>query len=604
MRFSDHVDVITDHIVPGGGAPTTAPLRGLEKPRLGKVPHLSTADKMTLYAHRPDLSQPKKPFTPPNLSAPMSLAKERAADITIARAARAIAQADFLLLAAGAGMSADSGLPVYLDCARFPAYEAAGIDYGDLCRPTLVDDDPALFYGFWGRCAHDYARTDPHGGYATLRRWAIRPRVMGAMGASGAGSVAVAASSVVPSLVASSVAPSAAASIAPSFVYTSNVDAHFRRAGFDGDRVYELHGSCETWQCRRGVAGAGADEAVGGGCEGIRDEGGGCGHTWSLPEGTRVAVDDTTRRAAMSEGTPSDPSFPLLIQCTVASAAGGTDGRAGGRAGGEDAQSATPLRCPACGGRPRPAVLMFEDTNWAGNKEAEARYVAWEEQMEGEMARTTRTASTTKRGGSVVAAAANNGENAGSCGEKVELEPHAPSAPRRVVIVEIGCGLRVPCVRQETELVVEDTLARCRQQLMVSSTPTTTLTSTGCSARSPSMSTISVMYLHLVQMTPPNPARSRRQLSQEKYRCMGGRSSDGWWHLLQRAHRRVHFLPRRKGLWLLLLWLLARREVPTQLARAGIRHLPRPPPRLTAVRAGSAPTKRTQMRIPLNVVAR
>ena len=352
MRFSDHVDVITDHIVPGGGAPTTAPLRGLEKPRLGKVPHLSTADKMTLYAHRPDLSQPKKPFTPPNLSAPMSLAKERAADITIARAARAIAQADFLLLAAGAGMSADSGLPVYLDCARFPAYEAAGIDYGDLCRPTLVDDDPALFYGFWGRCAHDYARTDPHGGYATLRRWAIRPRVMGAMGAmgaSGAGSVAVAASSVVPSLVASSVAPSAAASIAPSFVYTSNVDAHFRRAGFDGDRVYELHGSCETWQCRRGVAGAGADEAVGGGCEGIGDEGGGCGHTWSLPEGTRVAVDDTTRRAAMSEGTPSDPSFPLLVQCTVASAAGGTDGRAGGRAGGEDAQSATPLRCPACG---------------------------------------------------------------------------------------------------------------------------------------------------------------------------------------------------------------------------------------------------------------
>ena len=448
VRFSDHVDVITEHIVPGGGPPNTAPLRGLEKPRLGKVPHLSTEDKKMLYAHRPDLAQPKKPFTPPNLSAPMSLAKERAADVTIARAARAIAQADFLLLAAGAGMSADSGLPVYRDCARFPAYEAAGVDYGDLCRPTLVDDDPALFYGFWGRCAHDYARTDPHGGYATLRRWASRPRVVGA---SGAGPVAVAASS-----------------IAPSFVYTSNVDAHFRRAGFDGDRVFELHGSCETWQCRRGVAGVGADEAVRGGCEGIGDEGGGCGHTWSLPEGTRVAVDDTTRRAAMSEGTPSDPSFPLL----VASAAGGTDGtdgRAGGRAGGhdgghaggEDAQSATPLRCPACGGRPRPAVLMFEDTNWAGNKEAEARYVAWEEQMEGEMARTTRAASTTKRGGGVAAAAANNGENAESCGEKVDLEPHAPPAPRRVVIVEIGCGLRVPCVRQETELVVEDTLARC-----------------------------------------------------------------------------------------------------------------------------------------------
>src|SRR5262249_20428675 len=36
-----------------------------------------------------------------------------------------------------------------------------------------------------------------------------------------------------------------------SFVYTSNVDGHFQRAGFDADRVLEVHGAIDWMQCTR-----------------------------------------------------------------------------------------------------------------------------------------------------------------------------------------------------------------------------------------------------------------------------------------------------------------------------------------------------------------
>ena len=47
----------------------------------------------------------------------------------VADAARAIAAADFVLVAAGAGFSADSGLPVYADVACSPLWKALGSDY-------------------------------------------------------------------------------------------------------------------------------------------------------------------------------------------------------------------------------------------------------------------------------------------------------------------------------------------------------------------------------------------------------------------------------------------------------------------------------------------
>ena len=35
----------------------------------------------------------------------------------------------------------------------------------------------------------------------------------------------------------------------------SNVDGHFQKAGFDPERVFEVHGNIHFWQCRRGRCG-------------------------------------------------------------------------------------------------------------------------------------------------------------------------------------------------------------------------------------------------------------------------------------------------------------------------------------------------------------
>ena len=41
--------------------------------------------------------------------------------------------------------------------------------YPDLCTPYWIDNEPELFYGFWGQCFNDYRRTTPHSGYFILK---------------------------------------------------------------------------------------------------------------------------------------------------------------------------------------------------------------------------------------------------------------------------------------------------------------------------------------------------------------------------------------------------------------------------------------------------
>ncbi len=71
--------------------------------------------------------------------------------------AQAFAFADVLLIAAGAGFSADSGLPVYDSIADDARYASAGITYSDLCNPLMMIEQPELFYGFWASCCNMYA---------------------------------------------------------------------------------------------------------------------------------------------------------------------------------------------------------------------------------------------------------------------------------------------------------------------------------------------------------------------------------------------------------------------------------------------------------------
>ena len=134
----------------------------------------------------------------------------------IHRAAAAIRNADRLIVAAGAGMGVDSGLPDFRGPKGFwrayPPYEKLGLKFTDLANPSWFRDDPALAWGFYGHRFELYRKTIPHGGFSLLKKWAdSTPR--GAI------------------------------------VFTSNVDGQFQRAGFDENFIVECHGSLNWLQC-------------------------------------------------------------------------------------------------------------------------------------------------------------------------------------------------------------------------------------------------------------------------------------------------------------------------------------------------------------------
>lgn len=137
-------------------------------------------------------------------------------DDSFAAAARLLAQADGLVISAGAGMGVDSGLPDFRGTQGFwrtyPALGQRGLRFEEVASPQAFDVDPHLAWGFYGHRLALYRNTRPHAGFATLKRFADRM-------------------------------PQGA------FVFTSNVDGHFQQAGFPSERVAECHGSIHFLQC-------------------------------------------------------------------------------------------------------------------------------------------------------------------------------------------------------------------------------------------------------------------------------------------------------------------------------------------------------------------
>ncbi len=120
------------------------------------------------------------------------------------------------MVAAGAGMGVDSGLPDFRGPEGFwrayPPYRRLGLRFSELADPEHFDDDPELAWGFYGHRLALYRATVPHAGFGVLRRWADRW---------------------------------------PTRVFTSNVDGAFQAAGFAGEDVTECHGAIGTLQCSR-----------------------------------------------------------------------------------------------------------------------------------------------------------------------------------------------------------------------------------------------------------------------------------------------------------------------------------------------------------------
>ena len=186
-------------------------------------------------------------------------------------AARLIGQADALVICAGAGMGVDSGLPDFRGPRGFwqayPALGRARIRFEEIASPAAFRADPALAWGFYGHRLGLYRETVPHEGFGMLRD--------------------IAASM-----------PHGA------FVFTSNVDGQFQRAGFAEASVVECHGSIHHLQCLERCT-----EAI-----------------WSA-EALMPELDEENCR--MTSDLP---------------------------------------RCPRCGGLARPAILMFNDWDWADGR--------------------------------------------------------------------------------------------------------------------------------------------------------------------------------------------------------------------------------------------
>ena len=142
-------------------------------------------------------------------------------DEAIRRAADAVRAADALLICAGAGMGVDSGLPDFRGDSGFwkayPALAESCVRFAEIASPDTFRNDPQLAWGFYGHRLNLYRETVPHAGFAILRRWADTKR-------HGA------------------------------FIFTSNVDGQFQKAGFDAGRVAECHGSIHHLQCLFGCS--------------------------------------------------------------------------------------------------------------------------------------------------------------------------------------------------------------------------------------------------------------------------------------------------------------------------------------------------------------
>jgi NAD-dependent SIR2 family protein deacetylase len=133
----------------------------------------------------------------------------------IKRAADDIVNADAIIILAGAGMGVDSGLPDFRGKEGFwkayPMLKNHRLRFADIANPEAFLRTPTLAWGFYGHRLNLYRNTVPHDGFAMLK---------------------------------------AIAESKPDgyFVYTSNVDGQFHKAGFAEDRIVECHGSIHHLQ--------------------------------------------------------------------------------------------------------------------------------------------------------------------------------------------------------------------------------------------------------------------------------------------------------------------------------------------------------------------
>lgn len=207
----------------------------------------------------------------------------------IEQARHIIQECDALLITAGAGMGVDSGLPDFRGNTGFwnayPVAKKRHLSFESLANPEWFEREPTLAWAFYGHRLNLYRETIPHKGF-TLLRELCRTKVD------------------------------------DYFIITSNVDGQFQKAGFDPNKINEIHGSIHHMQCAGNV-----DHGI-----------------WSADE-VHVDVD-------MIEFKAQEP-LP---------------------------------RCPTCSRIARPNIMMFGDWDWLSSRTLiqTKRFGEWKKEVEAE----------------------------------------------------------------------------------------------------------------------------------------------------------------------------------------------------------------------------
>jgi NAD-dependent SIR2 family protein deacetylase len=200
----------------------------------------------------------------------------------IALASTALKKADAVFITAGAGIGVDSGLPDFRGNEGFwkayPPIAKLGISFSSMANPHWFSANPKLAWAFYGHRLNLYRSTIPHDGFLELLKYS-KSRPYGY------------------------------------FVFTSNVDGQFQKAGYSTANIAECHGSIHHLQCHDGCS----------------------NDIWSAKD-TQISVDEDIF----------------------------------------EAQEPLP-KCIHCGALARPNILMFGDWGWLGQRtyEQEQRMENW-----------------------------------------------------------------------------------------------------------------------------------------------------------------------------------------------------------------------------------
>jgi len=134
----------------------------------------------------------------------------------ILEARDAIQNADAILISAGAGMGVDSGLPDFRGNEGFwkayPFAKKHGLSFSSMANPEWFAIDARTAWAFYGHRLNLYRETVPHQGFTDLLQYCQD-------------------------------------NDKSHFVFTSNVDGQFQKAGFAADNILECHGSIHALQC-------------------------------------------------------------------------------------------------------------------------------------------------------------------------------------------------------------------------------------------------------------------------------------------------------------------------------------------------------------------